>query len=618
MTAIPARPSFTHKWPAWLAGLLAIVGLVLYAWQAAVFARSSTPDLDEGAYLYKGLLFITQGHHPFETFGVQTNKAPLAFLIPGAVQAIFGPGLATGRGLAVFFGILNLAAVWGTARRLGGGWQAALAVWALALSPSIIKIYSAGVTQSSVAFFMAIILALSLGEKRPLWQLILAGALAGAVIMVRQNMLITLPLLALYIGWQHGWKPALYAGLAGAAVLVVFHLLYWPYIMQLWTPWMPARLASLFTAYSPSLRGVASWDPHIDWLGRALSFFQGLRFHFAAMTGLGLGVLLWPRRAAWASDAHFRAAVFLAVLFAGLLLMHSWASISNDYCVFCFTPYVSFFSNVAILFAVIALGALERNAHPWRQALVALLALAVFTGLGFSAVEEVGDELLALSVPRVRDGQLQPGFTTLWDVISNKFNPGRNTAEKLVSTAAGALLGALFLLFSFLIRRWKFPRINFGYLLAVSLFISGLLLSPLLAGSAGRPDCNGMDAIAANEQVGRHLAEVIPPGSRVYWNGGLSVAPLLYAPQVAIYLPQINDGYAYRIGGDAQELLKYGFWNDSLADQWKQEADYIIVEGWRYPKMKPDLPESVFVELPRFRVQTSCIEGSDLRIFQRK
>lgn len=336
------------------------------------------------------------------------------------------------------------------------------------------------------------------------------------------------------------------------------------------------------------------------------------------MAGLGLGLLLWPKRRAWASDAHFRAAVFLAVLFAGLLFMHSWASISNDYCVFCFTPYVAFFSNVAILFAVVALGALERNAHPWRQALVALLALAVFAGLGFSAVEDIGDGLLALNVPRVRDGWFQPGSTTLWEVISNKFDPERNIAEKIVSTAAGALLGALFLLSSFLIRRWKFPRINFGYLLAVSLLILGFLLSPLLAGSAGHPDCDGMDVIAANEQVGRRLAESIPPGSRVYWNGGLSVAPLLYAPHISIYLPQINDGYAYRIGGDSQELLKYGFWNNLLAAQWKQEADYIIVESWRYPKMKSDLSESVFVELPRFRVQTSCIEGSDLRIFQRK
>lgn len=618
MTATPARPSLTEKWPAWLAGLLAILGLVVYLAQAAWFARTSISDLDEGAYLYKGLLFATQEHRPFETFGVQTNKAPLAFLIPGTVQAVFGPGLLTGRSLAIFFGTLSLVAVWTAAHRLGGKWLAALAVWTLALSPAVIKIYSMGVTQSTVACLMALILALSLGEKRPLWQLILAGFLAGAVIMVRQNMLLVLPLLALYIWWEHGWKPALYAGLAGAAVLIYFHVLYWPYIIQLWTPWLPDGIRAWFEEYSLSSTGKAVWNPQIDWSGRSLSFFQGMRFHFVAMVGLGLGLLLWPKRRAWAVDAQFRAAVFLAALFVGLLLMHSWASISNDYCVFCFTPYVSFFNVSAILFVVVILRVLEREAHPVRQALIALAALVIFTGIGFSAFEDIGDGLLALNVPRVRDGQLQPGFTTLWDVVSNKFNPERNTAEKIASTAAGTLMGALFLLSSFLVQRWKFPRLNYGYLLAVTVIILGLILSPFLSGSAGRPDCADVDTIAANEQVGRHLAEVIPPGSRVYWNGGLSVAPLLYAPHIEIYLPQINDGYAYRIGGDAQDLLKYGLWNDVLAAQWKQEADYIVVESWRYPKMKDDLPESVFEELPRFPVQTSCIEGSDLRIFRRK
>jgi 4-amino-4-deoxy-L-arabinose transferase-like glycosyltransferase len=618
MTATPARPSLTDKWPAWLAGLLAVLGLAWYVWQSAAFARTSIPDLDEGAYLYKGLLFATQGHHPFETFGVQTNKAPLAFLIPGMVQAVFGPGLLTGRGLAILFGTLSLVAVWGAARRLSGLWPAALAVWTLALSPAVIKIYSSGVTQSSIAFFMAVILALSLGEGRPLWQLVLAGFLAGAVIMVRQNMVIVLPLLVLYLWWQHGWRSALWAGLAGAAVLLVFHILYWPYIMQLWTPWMPGGIASLFAKYSLPIDGEVMWNPQIDVIGRMLSFFQGVRFHFVAMVGLGLGLLLWPKRRAWVADEHFRAAVFLAALFAGLLLMHSWASISNDYCVFCFTPYVAFFSNVAILFVAVVWGALERDAHPGRQVLLVLLVLVVSTGIGFSAFEDIGDGLLTLPVPRVRDGWFQPGFTTLWDVISNKFILERNTAEKIVSTAAGALVGLAFLLVMLLVKRWKFPRVNFGYLLAVSILVLGLILSPLLAGSAGRPDCADMDVIAANEQVGRHLAEVIPLGSQVYWNGGLSVAPLLYAPQVSIYLPQINDGYAYRVGGDSQELLKYGLWNDILAAQWKREADYVIVEAWRYPKMKADLPESTFVELPRFRVQTSCIEGSDLRIFQRK
>lgn len=298
--------------------------------------------------------------------------------------------------------------------------------------------------------------------------------------------------------------------------------------------------------------------------------------------------------------------------------MHSWASISNDYCVFCFTPYVAFFNVSAILFLVIILRVLEQDPHPLRQGLLALAVLVIFTGTGFSAFEDLGDGLLTLNVPRVSAGHLQPGFTTLWDTISNKFILERNTAEKIVSTAAGALLGIILLLSTFLIKRWKFPQQNYGYTLAVSVLIFGLLFSPLLAGSAGQPDCRGVDVIAANEQVGRYLAETIPAGSQVFWNGGLSVAPLLYAPNINIYLPQINDGYAFYVGGDAQDLLKYGFWNDALAAQWKHEADYVIVESWRYPNMKDDLPSSAFDELPRQRIQTSCLDGSDLRIFQRK
>jgi hypothetical protein len=272
----------------------------------------------------------------------------------------------------------------------------------------------------------------------------------------------------------------------------------------------------------------------------------------------------------------------------------------------------------AVLFLVIILRVLERNPHPLRQGLLMLVVLVVFMGIGFSAFEDIGNGLLTLNVPRVSAGHLQPGFASLGDTLSNKFSMERNTAAKIVSIAAGALLGIVLLLSVFLIKRWKFPSLNYGYTLAVSVLIFGLLFSPLLSGSAGRADCPAMDVIAASEQVGAYLGKTIPAGSQVFWNGGLSVAPLLNAPDIRIYLPQINDGYAFVVGGDAQELLKYGFWNNILSAQWKQAADYVIVESWRYPNMKDDLPSSAFKELPRQRIQTSCLDGSDLRIFQRK
>jgi len=132
MTAASPRLAPTIKWPASLAGLLAILGVAVFLAQAAWFTRTTISSLDEGAYLYKGMLFAAQGHRPFELFGVQTNKAPLAFLIPGVAESIFGSGLRTGRSLAVLFGSLSLVATWTVARRLGGKWWAAAAVWALA------------------------------------------------------------------------------------------------------------------------------------------------------------------------------------------------------------------------------------------------------------------------------------------------------------------------------------------------------------------------------------------------------------------------------------------------------------------------------------------------------
>jgi 4-amino-4-deoxy-L-arabinose transferase-like glycosyltransferase len=617
MTALPARDRKDFEWPAWLAGLLALAGLCVYLAQAAQFAHTGISSLDEGAYLYKGYLFASGQYAPFEPYGPQTNKAPLAFLIPGAVEEIFGPGLRTGRSLAIAFAALGLAAMWIAARRLGGKWLAAAAVWVFALNPALIKIYSEAVTQSSVFFVLALILALSLGEGRPRWQLVLAGFLAGALIMIRQNMVIVLPLLVWYTWWQHGGKAALLSALAGGSVLLVFHILYWPYILQLWTSWMPGAVQSLFARYDIVLSGEGTWDPSIDLWGRALSFFQGVRFNFVAMTGLLLGLILWPRRQDLWPD-EFRAAVFLAVLFLALLGMHSWAAISNDYCVFCFAPYLAFFNVSAVLFLVVIFRRLSREAGGPRVALVIACLLILFAGLGYSLFEEAGDPLLELSVPRVREGRILPGSTTLWEALSNKFALERNPAEKIVSLAAGLGLGLLFLLLVLVIQQVLKPRgVGYAYTLTGAVLGAGLLFAPLLAGSAGHLDCPGTDVIRANEEVGKYLAGHIQSGT-AYWEGGLSVAPLLYAPGVNIYLPQINDGYAHRVGGDADQLLRLGFWNDELDAQWLQEADFVIVEGWRYARMKASLPPSTYDELPRSPTQTSCEEGSSLRLFRRK
>ena len=124
------------------ANLLSIAGLALYAMQLWTFAHSQLSVLDEGLYLYKGWLFASGRYNPFQDYGAWTNQMPLAFLIPGWVQLLFGVGLRTGRMLAILLGLLMLIGLWLTARRLGGAWVAAGCVMVMALNPAAERMYA--------------------------------------------------------------------------------------------------------------------------------------------------------------------------------------------------------------------------------------------------------------------------------------------------------------------------------------------------------------------------------------------------------------------------------------------------------------------------------------------
>lgn len=603
----------TQKWPEWTANAFALLGLLVYVAQSILFAHTTISSLDEGGYLYKGLLFAEGVYRPFQPYGFWTNKAPLAFLIPGYVQVLFGAGLRVGRYLSVLEGVLALLGMWIASNRIGGKKLAAIAVWGLALSPAVIKVYSVGASQSLVACFVAWILALSLGEKRPMWQLILSSVLTSLMILARQNMVAVLPIILLYIFWQHGWKSGLWSSIAGVLVFVIGHMIYWPGIIQLWLPWIPAGIPEL-DVYRISAGGQASWKPIISWDGRLLSVFQGVRWHFMLLSGIGFSIFLWGGSKKWNDKVSFRAMIFLAVLFISLLILHSYAALDKSYCVYCFAPYLSFFNVVGIILLVVLARTWNERPVLYNQILIVVFVLLIAAGVGFSTFEDTGKWLLSLPSPRLNDGRILPGFTTIGELFFNKFAFEQNVLKKLASTGMGLVFGVVLVtsVYFFNIRK----KYNYGYVLANTSLAVGLLLSPWMAGSQGGPDCT-TDVILANEEMGAYLARVIPAGSTVYWDGGLSVAPLLYAPQAQIYPPQVNGVYGYRNGGDSDLLLQYGYWNDDLARLWKADADFILIEEWRYSNWKPFLTPDRFAELPRTETGSSCLELTRLRIFKR-
>ena len=73
--------------------IVTLVGVFLYVGRSLSVAHSALSNGDEGTYLFKGYYFARGDYQLFHDYGFWTNKAPLAFLIPGYIQLWFGPGL---------------------------------------------------------------------------------------------------------------------------------------------------------------------------------------------------------------------------------------------------------------------------------------------------------------------------------------------------------------------------------------------------------------------------------------------------------------------------------------------------------------------------------------------
>jgi hypothetical protein len=610
---------FNKELPSWLPLILAGVGAILYLIQAIIYAHTTVSSLDEGSYLIKGMFYLNGVYKPFEPYGPLTNKAPFAFLIPGIAEYLFGAGLRTGRYFSIFLGLLTILGVWITARRWTNTWLAALTVWVFALSPMIIKLHARAVSEVIIACILAWICVLVLDKERPLWQVILASALAAIAVFTRQNMAPILPFLILYTFWQHGKQKGLWAFAAGSFFFLAFHIFYWPRVMTIWAPWLPENLTPFLDPFRIPTDSVPIWDPNIDFWNRLNSFFQGLRYHFIPLLGGLFGLILLPPRADWRSAPAMRAAVFLAVSYFVLAAMHGWAAIASQYesysCVFCFSNYLGFFDPLGILFFVIAFAyAWNQNPNRVVKILSILVVLVVATGIGYSLFEQVGNGLLNLPiVPRVRSGGI--GFVAIVDALTQGLDMPLVQVKRWISSSLGFLVGFAVLLASLFI--WKrAQRSNFTLTLVNSFLVAGFALSPVLHLGESRLDCN-TDIIRDHEELGSYLASIIPAGSLVYWDGGNAYTPMIYVPKARIFPPQINDGYTFHIGGDPDVLYYFSHWNAELDARWRAEADIFIIEAKRYANWKDFLTPQEFQEFAKPTASPSCNEGAELRIFQR-
>jgi hypothetical protein len=614
--------AINHNWPARLFAILA--GLVTLV-QAIVYAHYMNVTMDEGTYLFKGLLFIRGVYVPFQEYGPWTNKMPLAFLIPGTAQAIFEPGLRTGRYFSIFLLMLLLLGLWVTSRRMAGSWWAAATLWLVAINPAGIIYYCVATSQVISACLLTGSLALLLGEKRSLWKVLLGAGLSAALVLTRQNMLPALVFTLAYIFWQHGRKAGWLSVLVAAALLGIIHAIFWPRIFSfIWLGWVPAFLRPLFQGFYLDTEG--AWKntrQSFDWLSKQYVVWEGIRYHFSALAGALAAWLFWPRKKDWRTQGHLKATVFLSVLLVSLTIAHYWAAAGKDYCLYCFTGYLAFFSPAGLLLPGLVFSGKIRQPGTTRQVTALLLVVLICTGIGFGAFQVLDDTLLTLQFPRMRYMRFLPGTADLWRLLANKFGLSYNILQQMIPAGAGLLVGLLLagsaVITALVLRRKALP-LKAGTLAFSVFLLLGVILSPtaILGGGKLAEQCSE-DVIQAHEKVGAALAAAIPPGSLVYWQNDVSPLPLLYISNVRIYPPQLNHDYSRLIGGDPDKLVKNGYWNDALADQWLREADYILMaesygDAWRGNLEN----EAIFFdELEPTPLTVPCRDRSIIHIYQR-
>ncbi len=569
--------------------IITILGAFLYVARSLYFAHSSLSIGDEGAYLFKGLVFARGEFAPFEDYGYWTNKAPLAFLIPGEIQYRFGAGLREARYFALAVSFFMLAGVWILTNRLGGKNWAAIAMWVFALSDANTSIYSQALSQGLVACMLTWVFVCALGEKRPLWQLIVASLLSVVIVMTRQNMIVFLPLLVLYTFWQHGKKAGIWSLASSAALFILFHALYWPNIMQLWSLWLPESLTP-FLNYSRPF-AVFGYDTfEIGNLSRIQSVAIGIQHHFFILCGFAGALILFPSKSKWKSQSQFKTAIFLGLSFISLFALHTWASLFNQFCIQCFSPYQMFYSVAGLLFIVSVLSNRVSDSKI-RRALLVVVLLLFAAGLGSYYFQRTGEwSLAAIQFPRVNDeGQFT--FASLGEVLTYIFNLPLDVQKRIGTAFTGVLVGILLLTVSWIIHRFALIKNWMGQnasLATLNLFLLvGVILPPAANAGMYATPCS-TNFLTYYEQAGHALADAIPPDSLVYWKGsGRHIAMLLYMDDVRFFPPQITAGAGYVRAGDPERLLRFGLFTDEMDLQWRESADYFII--WKgYPNTTLD------------------------------
>ncbi len=243
-----------------------------------------------------------------------------------------------------------------------------------------------------------------------------------------------------------------------------------------------------------------------------------------------------------------------------------------------------FYSVAGFFFILVVLsnGSLETSKARLLMLLVGVLFFATNVGLNYYQIWS--DWLLNnLQIPRLNrllsGGDL--AFLSLGDVFTHTLNLSVQVQKRVAAAlggllAGGILLGLIWVIYHYFVQNAGRGTYSFVNMTLVGCLLVGTMLPFGVHWESHERECSTR-FLTYYEEAGRALADLIPPGSQLYWRGsGRHLAFMLYVDQVKIFPPQIHAGGGFA-DGETQRLFRLGFFNEELDEQWRESADILIV-----------------------------------------
>ncbi len=345
-------------------------------------------------------------------------------------------------------------------------------------------------------------------------------------------------------------------------------------------------------------------------------------------------LIFWPAAPRFQQQ---KTALFLLTFLISSFALHAWAALGNEYCIFCLQTYTTFYAGASLLLTAITLPHWKRQIPAWRSGIGMLVLLALLGGMAYSAEGLVRDSLPEHFYKRLMSLPM-PGWdgVQIWQIAANKFHLEYEQIAELLQWAfpvTVAVVGGwmVVLLAPWLLQtgRRLLSRIrpmapsqeNTGRLYAgfLLLLVSGALLagSPFLAGEYKAYDCPN-SVLPSYEAAGKQLAALIPAGAKVYWDGYSPVTLLSLPLEIEILPGQLHGIYSFRVSEDDEALRRYGWWNQSLADSWLAQADFVLIEQRNFERESISPAQLTGFDLVLQTRPQSCRADSAILVYRKK